>query len=563
LMAKYGWKTEDEARQHVKVYAGQYEEMLEDPNIEGVIIALPLHLHAPAAVAAMKARRHVLTEKLMAHSVRECKEMARFADLTGLHLATGHQRHYSILYENAVELIRSGLLGDVHYISAQWHRGNLPHKDSWKMPLPPGVKSLEEDPDADVRGEALAALPALANAAHLPALVDLLTRVSDDKTRQGVEQAIVAAGATADPETRAAPLLAALPAASGGARPSLLRLLGKSGSPRALVALRAAFRDPSPEARDAALTGLCEWPDATVADDLLAILRGDGTPEERSRAYRAYVRVLSTVPNRSPEESLRLYQEVLSLAPLPEDRAAVLSALGSVPLLEALRLVEPFLDDAALREAAAAAVVKIAGPVSGTDRAAAVSALEKVLRVTYDGNVSRAAQDALDRITQYDDYIMEWMAAGPYLEEGKDGEALHDVAFPPETARSAGVKWFPVSCGTDPRWPWGVDLNATPMKGEHRVAYLRAEVWSPRKQDVRLEVGSDDGLKVWLNGKLLLDRNVSRALQVGQDKVDATLEEGWNVLLLKVTNRGTQWGACARLRTRDGKKLTELKTRAR
>ena len=46
-------------------------------GIEAVIIALPLHLHAPAAIAAMQAGLHVITEKLMAHSVRECKEMAR------------------------------------------------------------------------------------------------------------------------------------------------------------------------------------------------------------------------------------------------------------------------------------------------------------------------------------------------------------------------------------------------------------------------------------------------------------------------------------------------------
>ncbi len=52
-------------------------------------------------------------------------------------LATGHQRHYSILYDNAVELLRQGLLGELHYIRAQWHRGNLPGHDSWQPPLPP------------------------------------------------------------------------------------------------------------------------------------------------------------------------------------------------------------------------------------------------------------------------------------------------------------------------------------------------------------------------------------------------------------------------------------------
>ncbi|MDG1992169.1 MAG: Gfo/Idh/MocA family oxidoreductase [Pirellulales bacterium] len=136
LMAKYGWKTEDEARKQVKVY-GAYEELLADKNIEAVIIALPLHLHAEAAIKAMRAGKHVLTEKLMGHSIYECKEMGRTARETGKILATGHQRHYSVLYDNAVHTIGDArLIGDLHSIRAQWHRGNLPGKDSWKPPLP-------------------------------------------------------------------------------------------------------------------------------------------------------------------------------------------------------------------------------------------------------------------------------------------------------------------------------------------------------------------------------------------------------------------------------------------
>ena len=136
LMSKYKWSNEDEARRKVKVYAA-YEELLKDKNVEAVIIALPLHLHAEAAIKAMRAGKHVLTEKLMGHSVHECKEMGRVARETGKILATGHQRHYSILYDNAVHTIgKARLLGDLHSIRAQWHRGNLPGNDSWKPALP-------------------------------------------------------------------------------------------------------------------------------------------------------------------------------------------------------------------------------------------------------------------------------------------------------------------------------------------------------------------------------------------------------------------------------------------
>lgn len=142
LLSKYGWKTEDEARKHVKVYGADYHELLDDPAIEAVVIALPLHLHDVVAIEAMKKGKHVLTEKLMGYSVARCKSMGRVANQLKKHLATGHQRHYSILYDNAVDMIKQGLLGTLHSIRAQWHRT----KDSWYAPLPDEklAKELED-----------------------------------------------------------------------------------------------------------------------------------------------------------------------------------------------------------------------------------------------------------------------------------------------------------------------------------------------------------------------------------------------------------------------------------
>jgi len=138
LQTVYGWESEEEARRHVNVVS-DYQEMLDDDRIEGVIIALPLHLHAKVAIEAMRAGKHVLVEKLMAHNVAQCKLMGRVSQELQRFLAIGHQRHYSILYDNAVNMIRWGLLGEVHHIRAQWHRNNLPGSDSWAPPIPGGM----------------------------------------------------------------------------------------------------------------------------------------------------------------------------------------------------------------------------------------------------------------------------------------------------------------------------------------------------------------------------------------------------------------------------------------
>jgi predicted dehydrogenase len=78
----------------------------------------------------------------MAHNVAQCKLMGRVAADEDLYLAVGHQRHYSVLYDNAVNMLRWGLLGELHHIRAQWHRGNLPGNDSWQQPLPFEVEAF-------------------------------------------------------------------------------------------------------------------------------------------------------------------------------------------------------------------------------------------------------------------------------------------------------------------------------------------------------------------------------------------------------------------------------------
>ncbi len=160
LMEVFDWKTEDEAKKNVAVYT-DYNELLKDPDIEAVVIATPLFTHAPIAIAAMNAGKHVLTEKLMGYDVGACKDMARVSKSTDRLLATGHQRHYSVLYDNAVSLLQWGMLGEIHHIRAQWHRGNLPGKDSWKQPLPGG----EMYADGKMRDDIKNRLDRLKNAA--------------------------------------------------------------------------------------------------------------------------------------------------------------------------------------------------------------------------------------------------------------------------------------------------------------------------------------------------------------------------------------------------------------
>ena len=113
-----------------------YREMLDkERDIEAVVIALPLHLHADVSIECMERGKHVLCEKLMARTISDCRKMIATAKKTKRILAIGHQRHYSMLYAEANELLQSGVLGDIKHIRALWHRNF-----SWKWEPEPGLE---------------------------------------------------------------------------------------------------------------------------------------------------------------------------------------------------------------------------------------------------------------------------------------------------------------------------------------------------------------------------------------------------------------------------------------
>src|SRR5262249_17632562 len=132
----------NDAKQKIKLFT-DYKDMLNDSSlgIEAVVIALPLFLHAPVAIDCMKAGKHVLTEKLMAWNIDQRKEMIQVADENDRILCIGHQRHYSLLYAHAVEVMHAGILGDVKHIRALWHRNNsLPKLDKEGKEIPGSIQ---------------------------------------------------------------------------------------------------------------------------------------------------------------------------------------------------------------------------------------------------------------------------------------------------------------------------------------------------------------------------------------------------------------------------------------
>ncbi len=108
-----------------------YRDMLAKENLDAVMITTPLDRHAVMTIDALHAGLHVFCEKSMALTVKDANAMAQTALETGKILQIGHQRMFSLVYQQAYKQIWDGKLGDITQIRAYWHRNN-----DWRRPVP-------------------------------------------------------------------------------------------------------------------------------------------------------------------------------------------------------------------------------------------------------------------------------------------------------------------------------------------------------------------------------------------------------------------------------------------
>jgi hypothetical protein len=194
------------------------------------------------------------------------------------------------------------------------------------------------------------------------------------------------------------------------------------------------------------------------------------------------------------------------------------------------------------------------------DRAAAAKAAAEKANPVLKPVLPVRPPYVLANMDPLDGYILgEWVGLGPFDEPGKTGAQLFDTVFPPETPAGKDLFWNSIIRGVG---TWDIDLlNAFDLRN-HCAGYLRTRVWVPVDQDALMECGSDDAIKVWLNGTLVHASNYARGIAPRQDIVDVHLKQGWNDVLLKVINYEAGWAFCFRLRKPDGTALDGMKVEA-
>jgi predicted dehydrogenase len=109
-----------------------WRRAIESPLLDAVVIATPTPLHREIAIGALQARKHVYCEAPIASSIEDVRAIgAAAAAASGVVFQGGLQGRSNPLYRHVLQFVKSGVLGDVALVNAQWSR-----KDSWRRPAP-------------------------------------------------------------------------------------------------------------------------------------------------------------------------------------------------------------------------------------------------------------------------------------------------------------------------------------------------------------------------------------------------------------------------------------------
>ena len=87
-----------------------------------------------------------------------------------------------------------------------------------------------------------------------------------------------------------------------------------------------------------------------------------------------------------------------------------------------------------------------------------------------------------------------------------------------------------------------VDFTRIMQPNEDSVAYAYRVIDAEEDTALQVALGSNDGIKLWLNGALLLENKASRTARPGDERLALPLKQGTNTVLLKIDQMGGGWG---------------------
>ncbi|MBP8131498.1 MAG: HEAT repeat domain-containing protein, partial [Candidatus Hydrogenedentes bacterium] len=262
--------------------------------------------------------------------------------------------------------------------------------------VPLAVAGLE-DADLAVRVAALEVIADNGNADQAPAVVAVVLNASESDEQSAALKTLNRLASRYGDGVLPV-VLGAMNGASAETRATLLGTVALVRGPKALETVLAALDDTDAQVVSKALNLLSNWPTLDAAPHLLELAKS----EDASRyvlGLRGFVRLAQT--EQALDKKMAMLAEAMQLAKRPDERKLLLGAWGSVPAAQSLDVLLPFLDDAAVRAEAAAAITAVAGELAKQDEAArrqAAQALKAVLEKCPETQIRDGAQAILNTL---------------------------------------------------------------------------------------------------------------------------------------------------------------------
>ncbi len=247
-------------------------------------------------------------------------------------------------------------------------------------------------PEEKVRAAAFRAAEKMATAGDAPGVLEQALKAKEDADTEAGLKVAVAAALQGPAGQEADAFLDALPGAPAEKRPLLLRAIGKLGGPKALAAVSGDLKSADPAVKDAAIRALAEWSDESAAGPLLEVATG-AIPAEANQQIIALRGAIAATRNSKANSARKVenYGKAMAAAKRPDEKKLVLGALAAEHSPAALELAAGALEDAALKNEASLAVIKIAVPAEkgqkGLTGAKTIAALNKAIAVCPDAKV--------------------------------------------------------------------------------------------------------------------------------------------------------------------------------
>ncbi|HLH57146.1 MAG TPA: HEAT repeat domain-containing protein [Verrucomicrobiae bacterium] len=409
--------------------------------------------------------------------------------------------------------------------------------------------------DPKVRQAALQGLAAVGSPDSARPLLEMASKADTDADREPILSTLFAVcDAVPDKDAlsrKLVPVLTGLPAAQ---RRELLPLLSVLGTTDALSTAQEAVSSSDAELAKQGVRVLSQWPNSAPAEALLGVARSNPDATMQTLALRGSIQVAAL--ETDPAKRMVLLREAMSQAKRVEEKKQVLAQLEQVATPEALDIALNELGEPYLAKEAALAGVSIAEKLAATHPDIAALGASKLLASVHDNAIVSRAWALRRKPDLTAPFIRDWLVCGPFSRAGLVGAtALFDVPFAPEQPGSTPA-WKTVPASDH------VNLAAVFPGQDNCAAYLKTTIIAPDDQNALLLIGSDDGVKAWLNGKVIHSNNVDRGEIPDQDIAPVSLRKGRNELLLKITQGGGGWGACARIVDPDFKAIPGLSAEA-